>query len=155
MFWKVEEKRNFFLKKMFFFVFSFFGYSKKGFQLFLCYGCQGKSFRYRPKKNFDTCLRSVGLIFTEIWPFSWKPTFWTSNFFLQFLTLWSWVKMNGSHRKWHNSMTTRLSYLGEVAKFSLVQYLKLFLDTQKIYWVEKTLGEPNFLKKSHFFCFAH
>ena len=44
------------------------------------FGCQGKSFRYRPKENFDTCLRSVGLIFSEIWPFLWKPTFWTSNF---------------------------------------------------------------------------
>ena len=53
------------------------------------FGCQGKSFRYRPKENFDTCLRSVGLIFSEIWPFLWEPTFWTSNFdtFLTILKL--------------------------------------------------------------------
>ena len=108
-----------------------------------------KSFRYWTKENFETCLRSVGLVFTEIWPFSWKSTFWTSNFW-QFLTFFSWVKMNGSHRKWRNSVITRLSYLGEVSKFSLVQYLKLFLGTQKIYWVEKCFRRANFFEKWHF-----
>ena len=90
------------------------------------FGCQRKSFRDVTKENFDTCLRSVGLIFTEIWPFLWKPTFWTSNFW-QVLTFFSWVKMHGSHGKWHNSVIMRSSDLGQVSKFSLVTSLKLFL----------------------------
>ena len=69
-----------------------FGSPKKFFLPTKSFRCQQKSFRYRAKENFDTCLRSVGLIFTEIWPFSWKQTFWSSNFFWQFLTLFSWVK---------------------------------------------------------------
>ena len=37
------------------------------------FGCQKRSFRYRPKENFDTNYRSLGLVFTELWPFLWKP----------------------------------------------------------------------------------
>ena len=128
-----------------------FSSPKTFFLLTKSFGCQRKSFRYRPKENFDTCLRSVGLIFTEIWPFSWKPTFWTSNFFLQFLTLCSWVKMNGSHRKWHNSVNIRSSDLGQVSKFSFGRCLKLFLWHPKDLVSRKNfLGEPK--KKWHFFC---
>ena len=92
-------------------------------------GCQEKSFGYRPKENFDTCLRSVGLIFSEIWPFSWKPTFWTSNFLTIFdnsQPFFAWFKKNWSHGKWHNSVIMWPKDLGQDSKFSLIRYLKLF-----------------------------
>ena len=73
-------------KKTCFFFQKYFGFLKMFFLLTKSFGCQRKSFRYRPKEHFDTCLRSVGRIFTEIWHFSWQPTIWTS-IFLQFLTL--------------------------------------------------------------------
>ena len=127
-----------------------FGSPKKFFLPTKSFRVQGKSFRYRPKENFDTCLRSVGLIFTEIWPFSWKQTFWSSNFFWQFLTLFSWVKLNGSHRKWHNSENMRSSDLGQASKFSLGRYLKLFLWHPKNLASRKNvLGRPK--KKLPFF----
>ena len=65
---------------------KYFGFLKTFFLHTKSFGCQRKSFRYRTKENFDTCLRSVGCIFTEIWHFLWKSTFWTS-ICLQFLTL--------------------------------------------------------------------
>ena len=123
-----------------------FSSPKTFFLLIKSFGCQGKRFRDVTKENFDTCLRSVGLIFTEIWPFLWKPTFWTSNFW-QVLIFFSWVKINGSHRKWHNSVIMSPSDLGQVSKFSLVQYLKLFL------WHPKDLVSRKYvLGETRIFC---
>ena len=129
-----------------------FGSPKKFFLPTKSFGCQLKSLRYQPKENFDTCLRSVGIIFTEIWPFLWKPTVWTPNFW-QALTFFSWVKMDGSHRKWHNSVIMRSSDLGQVSKFSLVRYLKLFLLHPKDLASRKNvLGRPKcYFQKSDIF----
>ena len=132
---------------------NIFGLPKTFFLLTKSFGCQRKSFRDVTKENFDTCLRSVGLIFTEIWPFLWKPTFWTSNFW-QVLIFFSWVKINGSHGKWHNSVIMRSSDLGQVSKFSLVTSLKLFLWHPKDLVSRKNvLGRPKcyFKKRDIFF----
>ena len=56
------------------------------------------------------------------------------------------VNMNWSHRKWHNSVIMNPSDLGQVSKFSLVQYLKLFL------WHPKDLfSRKNILRKPKYF----
>ena len=118
-------------------------------------GCQGKSLRYRLKENFDTCLRSVGLIFSEIWPFSWKPTFCASNLnaiFDNSEPFLSWFKMNWSHGKWHNSVNMCPSDLGQGSKFSLGRYLKLFLWHPKDLVSRKiVLGEQKLFEKVCFF----
>ena len=49
-----------------------------------------------------------------------------SSFHCKLFTM-AWVKKNGSHRKWHNSVIMSPSDLGQVSKFSLVPSLKLFL----------------------------
>ena len=106
------------------------------------FGCQRKSFRYRTKENFDTCLRSVGRILTEIWHFSWKPTFRTL----------CCVNMNWSHGKWHNSVIMSPSDLRQVSKFSLVRYLKLFLWHPKDLGSRKNvLGRPKIFEKVRVF----
>ena len=130
-----------------------FGSPKKFFLPKKSFGCQLKSLRYRPKENFDTCLKSVGLIFTEIWHFSWKSTFWTSNFWQVLLIFFSWVKMNGSHGKWHNSVIMRSSDLGQVSKFSLVTSVKLFLwDPKDLVSRKNVLGRPKcYFQKGTFF----
>ena len=111
-----------------------------------------KSFRYWTKENFETCLRSVGLVFSEIWPFSWEPTFYTSNLLTIFDNsepFFSWFKMNGSHGKWHNSVNMYPSDLGKGSKFSLGQYLKLFSLHPKDLGIRKNvLGEQKLFEKN-------
>ena len=67
----VPKKTRFFQK--------YFGFLKMFFLLNKSFGCQRKSFRYRTKENFDTCLRSEGLIITELCHFLWDQFMLTQH----------------------------------------------------------------------------
>ena len=109
-----------------------------------------KSFRYWTKENFDTSPRSESLVIIELCHFLWDPFILTHEKKVKNCQKLDVQKVR-FHEKRYISVNMSPTDLRQVSKFSLVQYLKLFLDTQKNYWVEKTLGEPNFLKKWYFF----
>ena len=104
--------------------------------------CQLKSFRYRPKENFDTCPRSEDLIITELCHFPWDPFILTHEKKINTCQKLD-VQKVGFHKKGHISVNMSPTDLRQVSKFSLVTSLKLFLWHPKDLVSRKNvLGEP-------------
>ena len=112
-----------------------------------CYasGCQRKSFRYRIKENFETWPKSLITILSELCHFLWWPNFYFCAKPGWKLGVWKFVV----HQKCHNSESIVITDLGQVSKFSLVQYLNLFLWHPKDLVSRKNvLGETKFFLKN-------
>ena len=104
----------------------FFGLPKTFFLLAKFFGCQRKSFRYRPKENFDACPRSEDLIFSELCHFLLDPFSLTHENKVKNCQKKLDDQKVCFHEKGHISVNMSPTDLRQVSKFSLGRYPKLF-----------------------------
>ena len=105
---------------------KFFASPKVIFHHVKSFGCKKRSFRHRPKENFDTCPRSEDLIFTELCHFLWDPFILTHEHKVKNCKKKLDVQKVSFQEKGHISVNMSPTDLRQVSKFSLGRYLKLF-----------------------------
>ena len=120
----------------------FFGLPKTFFLLAKFFGCQRKSFRYRPKENFDACPRSEDLIFSELCHFLWDPFSLTHENKVKNCQKKLDDQKVCFHEKGHISVNMSPTDLRQVSKFSFGRYLKLFP-----WHLKDFVGRKNFLRE--------